>query len=74
MDLLGGLVDLLPLIIPIAILQVALMVVALVDAIRRPHTRGPKWAWLLVIMFVNIFGPIIYLLFGRGEDYDGDTD
>ena len=59
--------ELLPFLVPIILLQIALMVVALVDLIRRERTRGPKWAWALVIVFVNLIGPVVYLLFGRGE-------
>ncbi len=50
---------------PLIILQLILMVVALVSCIREEETNGPKWAWLLVIIFVNIFGPILYFVLGR---------
>jgi hypothetical protein len=59
--------ELLPFLIPVILLQIALMVVALVDLVRRERTRGPKWAWALVILFVNLIGPVVYLLFGREE-------
>jgi len=59
--------EVLPFLIPLVLLQIVLMVVALVDLIRRERTRGPKWVWALVIVFVNLFGPVAYLLFGRGE-------
>jgi hypothetical protein len=59
--------ELIPLLIPIFLLQIALIVVALVDLVRRERTKGPKWVWALVILFINIIGPIIYLLFGREE-------
>ena len=59
--------ELLPFLIPVVLLQIALMVVALLDLVRRERTRGPKWAWALVILFVNLIGPVVYLLFGRGE-------
>jgi hypothetical protein len=49
------------------LLQIALMVVALVDLVRRERTRGPKWAWALVIVFISLIGSVAYLLFGRGE-------
>jgi hypothetical protein len=61
------LTDILPFLIPIILLQIALMVVALRDLIGREQTKGPKWAWALIILFVNLFGPIIYLLVGRDE-------
>ena len=59
--------ELLPFLVPIILLEIALLVVALVDLIRRERTRGPKWAWALVIVLVNIIGPIVYLLFGRED-------
>ncbi len=61
------LVELLPFLIPILLIQITLMVVALVDLIRRERTRGPKWVWAVVIVFVNILGPVIYFLAGREE-------
>jgi hypothetical protein len=57
----------LPFLIPILILQLVLLVVALLDLARRERTRGPKWVWVLVIVFVNIIGPILYLMLGRDE-------
>lgn len=57
-----------PFLIPVVILQLALIIVALVDWVKRERTRGPKWVWLLVILFVSLFGPIIYLIFGREEE------
>ncbi len=58
---------LLILLLPIVVLQLVLLAVALSDLIRREHTRGPKWVWALVVILVNIFGPIAYLLFGRRD-------
>lgn len=58
---------LISLLIPIIVIQVGLLAVALADLLRREKTRGPKWVWILVILFINIFGPIAYLLFGREE-------
>lgn len=57
----------LPYLIPIMLIQTALMVVALIDLIRRERTKGPKWVWLLVILFINFIGPIVYFIFGREE-------
>ena len=59
--------ELLPFIIPLVLLQLTLMIVALVDLVRREKTRGPKWVWTLVIIFGELIGPIIYLIFGRED-------
>jgi hypothetical protein len=58
----------LPYIIPIVLLQLILMIVALVDLIRREKTRLlPKWGWAIVIVLGELIGPILYLIFGREE-------
>lgn len=57
----------LPLLIPVFILELGLMIAALVDLIKREKTKGPKWVWILVIVLVNLFGPIVYFLAGREE-------
>ena len=59
--------ELLPYLIPIIILQLGLIIFALVDLVRREKTRGPKWMWALIIVFVNLIGPIVYFIFGREE-------
>lgn len=60
--------EFIPLIIPLLILQLVLMTFALLDLARRPKTRGPKWVWVLVIIFINTIGPIIYFLAGREDE------
>ena len=66
--------ELLPLLIPLMVLQLALMIIAIVDLVKRERVTGDnKVVWALVIVLVNIFGPIIYLVFGRRENtYAGD--
>ena len=59
--------QILPFLIPIILLQLGLMAVALIDLARRERTRGPKWLWALVIIFVNLIGPIVYFVIGREE-------
>jgi hypothetical protein len=60
--------ELLPLLIPLFLIQLVLMFFALLDLYRRESTRGPKWVWILVIIFVNTIGPIIYFVLGREEE------
>ncbi len=55
------------LVIPIIIIQLVLIVVALVDLFRHKDTNGPRWMWVLIIIFVNLFGPILYFIFGRKQ-------
>ena len=60
----------LPYLIPVVIIQLILLVTALLDWIKRENTRGNKWVWLAVILFVNLFGPIFYFLFGRLDEVE----
>jgi len=59
---------LLPLVAPLLLIQLGLMIAALLDLARRGRTRGPKWAWVLVIVLLELLGPVVYFLFGRGEE------
>lgn len=70
------LVDILPFLIPVIILEIALLVFALVDLFKREHmSSNNRLIWALVIILINIIGPIIYLIFGRKESsIDRDKD
>ncbi len=58
--------------IPLFLLQLALLVIAIVDLAKREHvTGGNKLIWVLVIIFINVIGPIIYLIAGRKESPSG---
>lgn len=62
--------DALPFIIPLAIVQVALMLFALYD-LTRPERRvrgDNKLLWGLIIVLGQILGSLIYFLVGREED------
>jgi hypothetical protein len=59
--------QLLLLLIPIILIQIGLMIYSLVDLARREQTRGPKWLWALIIIFGELIGPIVYLVWGRNE-------
>jgi len=58
----------LPFLIPILVIELGLIIAALIDLVRRERTRGPKWLWVLIILFINFIGPIIYFVFGRAEE------
>lgn len=51
--------------LPILLIQLALLVVALVDCLRVETTNGPKWLWILIIIFINTLGPVLYFIFAR---------
>lgn len=53
------------LVAPILVIQVILLIIAVVDLIKIEKTNGPKWIWAVVIVFINIIGPILYFVLGR---------
>jgi len=57
----------LPLIVPLLIIQLGLIIAALWDLIKREKTNGPKWLWVIIILFINYIGPILYFVVGRDE-------
>ncbi|MFD0672665.1 PLD nuclease N-terminal domain-containing protein [Cohnella sp. GCM10027633] len=57
--------ELLATLIPMIILQLALMITALVLLVKSDRVRGPKWVWTLIIVFGSLLGSIAFFLFGR---------
>jgi hypothetical protein len=57
------------LLLPIVVIQLGLMIAALFDLERdeRRVRGGSKLVWALVIVFVNVIGPIVYFVAGREE-------
>ncbi|MDD3719571.1 MAG: PLD nuclease N-terminal domain-containing protein [Actinomycetota bacterium] len=61
--------------VPLVIIQLSLLIFALVDLLRRERVRGgSKLLWALVIVFINILGPVVYLLWGREAEIDNSRD
>jgi hypothetical protein len=57
-----------PLLLPLLIIEIGLLVIALVDLIRRENVKHlPKWVWAVIIIVLNFIGPIAYLIVGREE-------
>jgi hypothetical protein len=67
--LLMTLQEILPFLIPLIVLQLLLMGVGLYDLTRpeRQVKGDSKVVWALIIIFVNLLGPLLYFLFGREE-------
>lgn len=68
-------IEFLPLIIPLVVIQVGLAVYSLVLLKNANKViGGSKIVWVLIILFVNLFGPIIFLLIGRINDESSSED
>lgn len=69
-------INLLPVLIPLLILELGLMIFALINIVKRKRVRGgSKAMWIIIVVLFQLIGPIIYFAFGREEEIiDGDKD
>lgn len=61
--------EILPLLIPVLVIDIALAVTAVMHILRHPHYRfGNRTVWLVIVVILLLLGPIIYFVFGKGEN------
>ncbi|WP_314061938.1 PLDc N-terminal domain-containing protein [uncultured Vagococcus sp.] len=59
---------LLPIIVPLLVIQLALAIVAVVKIMKQKEFRFfNKVSWLLIVLLLQLIGPICYFVFGRSE-------
>lgn len=51
--------------LPLIIIQLGLIIFSLYRLVKDNVKYLPKWAWVLIIVFFNLVGPIIFLVVGR---------
>ena len=69
MNEISQLKEYLPFLIPVIILELALAITALVHVLKHPNYKfGNKILWIVVVLFIQIIGPVVYFLFGRGDE------
>lgn len=57
-----------PFLVPLIILEFGLMIAAVVHVLRHPNYRiGNRALWLVIVIFIQIIGPIAYFVFGRED-------
>jgi len=55
-------------VLPLLLLQLILVIVSIIDLVKRDAStiKGEsKILWILIILFINTIGPILYLTIGR---------
>ena len=63
------LMEYMPFLIPVIILELVLMVTALVHVVRHPDYRfGNRIFWILIVIFIQFLGPVVYFVFGSGDE------
>jgi hypothetical protein len=61
-------IEILKLLAPIIIIQLSLAIFCLYKLTKDNVKYLPKWAWAIIILFINLLGPTIYLILGRERD------
>ncbi|MGZ7151334.1 PLD nuclease N-terminal domain-containing protein [Bacillus sp. BC08] len=57
----------LPIILPVIAVGALLVLIAFIDLYRHRNKRKNVLVWALIILFVNILGPILYFVIGRKD-------
>ncbi|MEY8265485.1 PLDc N-terminal domain-containing protein [Lachnospiraceae bacterium 64-25] len=61
--------EILPFLVPVLLVDIALAVAAVRHILRHPRYRfGNRTIWLVIVVVILLFGPIIYFVFGKGEN------
>ncbi len=59
----------LPFLVPIVLIEMLLMITALIHVLRHKRYRfGNRIIWAILVVCLQIIGPILYFTLGRGED------
>jgi hypothetical protein len=62
-------IDIIKIIWPVIVIQFAVQIYAIIDIIRKKKTKNLSPAiWIIIVIFGELFGAIIYLLAGRIEE------
>jgi hypothetical protein len=64
-----NIMEYLPFIIPIVLIELILMITALVHVLTHKNYRfGNRILWVFIVVIIEIVGPILYFTIGRGEE------
>lgn len=54
--------------IPLVVIQLSLVVYCLIKIFKHGVANLNKWGWIIIVVFFNLFGPILFLIIGRRKD------
>lgn len=61
--------EFLPFVIPLLIIELLLAITSVVHILKHPNYRfGSRTLWILIVLLIQIIGPAVYFIFGRGEE------
>ena len=59
--------NLIPILVPIILLQGVLMIVSLIRILRKNASFDKKLIWMIVVIAVSLIGPVIYFALGAKQ-------
>lgn len=63
------LLEMVPILIPVLLVDIVLAIAAILHILRHPHYRfGNRVMWLMIVVILLFFGPVIYFVLGKGKD------
>ncbi|SHN28414.1 PLD nuclease N-terminal domain-containing protein [Gracilibacillus kekensis] len=63
----GEILNSLPIVAPLILVQFLLMIIALISLIKAEQTNGPKAMWAVIVIFIGFIGPILFFIIGRRQ-------
>jgi len=59
----------LPLLIPLFLIDLGLVIAALIHILRHnTYKTGNRVIWVVVVLLVNIIGPLLYFIIGKSDE------
>lgn len=55
--------------LPLIAIQLGLVAFCWVKIFREGVENLNKWAWLAICLFINLIGPVTFLIIGRKKEY-----
>jgi len=62
--------DLILMVLPLLVIQFGLAIFCVVKIFKEGVQNLNKWIWLVICLFCNLIGPVIFLIIGRKSTID----
>ncbi len=56
-------------ILPLILIQLGLAIYCIVKIVKEGVQNLNKWLWIAICVFMNLLGPILFLMIGRKKAY-----
>lgn len=61
--------EMLLMVLPLVAIQLGLAIFCIVKILKEGVQNLNKVLWILICLFVNLIGPVVFLIVGRRKDY-----